>query len=219
MNREKHAASNYMSGAKTAVTQSAMKSRPAYPGLRPDPFAKLNLIVVDGAGRTAAAAMTRDVDDSYIARSTVLINAYGLSNSDPASELGRLQSANIWIFPSRETLLKRFDAALHAAHMGTRVYVAGDEPLIGSVVKLAIAHGISHNSVISEHCGTLHRRVQCVHCKGYTDDVTTNPVQCAHCGLTLFVRDHYSRLAGAFQGVRIDAEAPGQIPEIKVEFA
>lgn len=28
----------------------------------------------------------------------------------------------------------------------------------------------------------------------------------------LLVRDHYSRRIGTFQGVRIDAEAPGAVP-------
>jgi hypothetical protein len=58
-----------------------------------------------------------------------------------------------------------------------------------------------------------------VHCKGFTENVTTNPVACAHCGLTLLVRDHYSRRIGAFQGVCVDAEAPGEVPEMKVDFA
>jgi hypothetical protein len=34
----------------------------------------------------------------------------------------------------------------------------------------------------------------------------------------LLVRDHYSRRIGAFQGVCIDAEVPGELPEIKAEF-
>ena len=55
--------------------------------------------------------------------------------------------------------------------------------------------------------------MQCVHCKGITEDVTTDPFQCAHCGLHLFVRDHYSRRMAAFQGVRVDAEDPGNVPD------
>jgi dimethylamine monooxygenase subunit C len=51
-----------------------------------------------------------------------------------------------------------------------------------------------------------------VHCKGITDDVKTNPCKCAHCGLNLLVRDHYSRRLAAFQGVCIDAEEPGTAP-------
>ena len=48
--------------------------------------------------------------------------------------------------------------------------------------------------------------MQCVHCKGITEDVTTQPATCSHCGLLLLVRDHYSRRLAAFQGVCINAE-------------
>jgi dimethylamine monooxygenase subunit C len=57
-----------------------------------------------------------------------------------------------------------------------------------------------------------------VHCKGITENVATDPFRCGHCGLNLFVRDHYSRRIAAFQGVNIDAEDPGQVPEPVVRF-
>ena len=38
---------------------------------------------------------------------------------------------------------------------------------------------------------------------------------CSHCGLTLLVRDHYSRRLGAFQGVCINAEGPAEIPPVE----
>ena len=61
--------------------------------------------------------------------------------------------------------------------------------------------------------GSAARRVQCVHCKGITDNVRISPFTCSHCGLSLLVRDHYSRRIGAFQGVCIDAEEPGTVPQ------
>jgi hypothetical protein len=42
--------------------------------------------------------------------------------------------------------------------------------------------------------------------------VIIDPFKCSHCGLNLFVRDHYSRRIAAFQGVCIDAENPGNVP-------
>jgi hypothetical protein len=63
-----------------------------------------------------------------------------------------------------------------------------------------------------------HPRVRCVHCRGVTENVATQPVVCAHCGLTLFVRDHYSRRIAAFMGVRADAEEPGVIPPFQELF-
>ena len=85
-------------------------------------------------------------------------------------------------------------------------------------MRVAWEFGIRHQSIRTEHRGSLARRVQCVHCKGLTEPVTTNIVACAHCGLHLLVRDHYSRRMGAFQGVNVDAEAPGQVPTIEEVF-
>lgn len=209
---------NQISECFEKMIQPGIKSRPVYPGLTPDRFAKSNIIAVDADGRDAVAEMGEVVDDDFVGRTTVLLNKARLNGGDPAIPLGRLRAANLWVFPTLETLISRLDAVLGTARMGTRIYAAGNEPLLGSVIKTALAHGIAHNSVFTEHRGSLRRRVQCVHCKGFTEDVTTNPVTCAHCGLNLLVRDHYSRRIGAFQGVRIDAEVPGEIPQTKVEF-
>jgi hypothetical protein len=102
--------------------------------------------------------------------------------------------------------------------MGTRLYVAGTEGFIGQALQVAMELGVDPASVLTEHCGSLARRVQCVHCKGITENVTANPVSCSRCGLALFVRDHYSRRIGAFQGVNIDAEAPGTAPAPEEKF-
>jgi predicted RNA-binding Zn-ribbon protein involved in translation (DUF1610 family) len=48
-----------------------------------------------------------------------------------------------------------------------------------------------------------------------TENVTATPFTCSHCGLSLFVRDHYSRRLGAFQGVCVDAEEPGVLPPVE----
>ena len=90
--------------------------------------------------------------------------------------------------------------------MGLRVYLAGTEGLIGQAMQAALEAGIDHTSIQTEHRGSLARRMQCVHCKGITEDVTTQPATCSHCGLLLLVRDHYSRRLAAFQGVCINAE-------------
>ena len=102
--------------------------------------------------------------------------------------------------------------------MGARFYVSGTEGFIGQAMQVAIEHGIDFNSIRTEHRGSMARRVQCVHCKGITDNVTTQPCTCSHCGLTLLVRDHYSRRIAAFQGVCIDAEEPGTAPAPEVLF-
>jgi DNA-directed RNA polymerase subunit RPC12/RpoP len=107
---------------------------------------------------------------------------------------------------------------LSGARMGTRIYAAGSETMIGLAVQLAQEFAMDPQAVLTEHRGTQARRVQCVHCKGFTENVTTNIVRCAHCGTNLLVRDHYSRRLAAFQGVCVDAEVPGELPEIVEVF-
>ena len=86
------------------------------------------------------------------------------------------------------------------------------------VAAAAQAAGLVYEAVQMEHRGSLARRVQCVHCKGVTENVTHDPFVCSHCGLNLFVRDHFSRRLAAFQGVNIDAEDPGLVPESVERF-
>lgn len=192
---------------------SGIKSRPVYAGLSPDLYAKQNIIVTNADGAAAVADMLRQCDAAFAQRSTVLL----VGNASPDAE-ATLSKTTVWRFPTLQTAIVRLGVVLSTARMGTRIYAAGDEPLLGIVVKTAVEHGVEHNSVRTEHRGSTKRRVQCVHCKGITDDVTTNPVTCAHCGTALLVRDHFSRRIGAFQGVRIDAEAPGDIPASLGDF-
>ena len=114
--------------------------------------------------------------------------------------------------------LRRLRAILQNAKMGLRLYISGTEGFIGQVMQVAIECGIDFNSIRTEHRGSEARRVQCVHCKGITDDVKTSPFICTHCGLSLLVRDHYSRRIAAFQGVCIDAEEPGTAPAPELMF-
>ena len=97
--------------------------------------------------------------------------------------------------------------------MGTQVYLTGTEGLMGKAQNECMQAGIPHTAIQTEHRSSVVRRMQCVHCKGITEDVATDPYVCSHCGLNLFVRDHYSRRLAAFQVVCIDAEDPGNVPE------
>lgn len=200
------------------MLESEIKSRPKYPGLKPDLQAKQNLMVADAGGSEAIADLAKKVDQEFLSRTTVILCRAGGNGTDPLERLKSLGITDIAVFPTIETAISRLDGVLDKALMSTRLYVAGTEPLIGLVEKTAMAHGVGHSSIYKEHRGSLKRRVQCVHCKGITENVTTNPVICAHCGYSLLVRDHYSRRHAAFQGVRIDADAPGNIPEEKADY-
>lgn len=197
---------------------SGIKSRPVYPGLSPDPNARCNVIVCDPAGADAVSELLARADAGFSRRSNVILAAEGASGPALDALERRFDGVHLEVMPDLAAALARLDALLASATMGLRLYAAGTEPLIGSVVKLGAGHFIDPQSIRTEHRGSLKRRVQCVHCKGLIEDVITNPVTCTRCGLLLLVRDHYSRRLAAFQGVCINAEDPEDKPEPKVEF-
>lgn len=195
-----------------------IKSRPQYPGLEPDPGARRHLIAAEGEGALVVADLFAAAPDGFAARATILYTPGGSAPADHPLRLAALAADIVQTLPSIATLLVRLNANLANATMGTRLYATGTEGFIGQVMQLALAHDIDHRSVLTEHRGSRARRVQCVHCKGITEGVTTSIAACAHCGLGLLVRDHYSRRLGAFMGVAADAEAPGEPPAVTEPF-
>jgi predicted RNA-binding Zn-ribbon protein involved in translation (DUF1610 family) len=192
---------------------AGIKSRPEYKGLDIDPHAKRHLFVLEGEGASALADRAEATDRAFLAKAEVLYLAAGAAPKAYDAMLAALQPDVFWQAPTLQPLLFRLRACLEQARMGTRLYIAGTEGFIGQVMQVALEFGIDFHSIRTEHRGSAARRVQCVHCKGITDDITTSPFACSHCGLSLLVRDHYSRRLGAFQGVNIDAEEPGTAPE------
>jgi hypothetical protein len=194
-----------------------IKSRPSYAGLAPDLTARRHLIAAEGEGALAVTNLVAQATGDFLARAVILYARSGSLADDP-KRLAALGADACYVFPSVPTLLVRLSAIMTTTTMGTRLYASGTEGFIGEVIQLASTHGIDHRSISAEHRGSLARRVQCVHCKGITERVTTNIVRCAHCGTSLLVRDHYSRRLGAFMGVVADAEAPGELPAIEEIF-
>jgi hypothetical protein len=202
----------------TPVNAPSMRSRPVYAALQPRP-GKLHVIVADGEGADAVADMLAGAND----RAEMLSAAHvmycpGPTGTDGSARLEALGAAQFFRAPTIPALLPRLVRVLSDAHMGTQFYLAGTESLIGQAEREIMNTGFPYASIQKEHRGSTLRRVQCVHCKGITENVATDPFKCSHCGLNLFVRDHYSRRIAAFQGVNIDAEDPGEVPESVVRF-
>jgi len=200
------------------MAASTIKSRPIYPGLSPDLNARTNLIVCDTPGAEAVVELLARSDSVFAGRSEIVLVAEAASEAELQARTQQFAPAKIEVVETLPAAIARLNAILASASMGLRLYAAGSEPLIGSVVQAGMEHFIDPLSIRTEHRGSLKRRVQCVHCKGMTENVITNPVTCAGCGLLLMVRDHYSRRLAAFQGVCINAEVPDEKPEPKVEF-
>ena len=196
----------------------AIKSRPVYGVLAPRPGA-LHLIVADGEGAAAVTdLLAKAIDRSGMLAATHIIYTPGPDGTDHSAALSASGAAQFYRAPTISTLLPRLQRVLTDAHMGTQFYLTGTEGLIGQAERDIMATGFPARDIQKEHRGSTVRRVQCVHCKGITENVATDPFQCSHCGLNLFVRDHYSRRLAAFQGVNIDAEDPGQVPQSVVKF-
>lgn len=198
-----------------------IKSRPVYTTLAPRP-GRQHLVVTDDGGTPAILDLLGAGDDAFRAQA-VLIHAPPPDGSPGSTAVARsltAAGAGVTLVADDEYgAIATLSDRLAGARMGTQVYVAGTENLIGRVVEVSLAAGLELGAIMAEHRGSHERRVQCVHCKVVTDHVTTQPVRCSGCGLALLVRDHYSRRIGAFQGVSIDAEEPGSAPPPEAIFA
>jgi dimethylamine monooxygenase subunit C len=196
----------------------AIKSRPVYSTLEQRPGA-LHLMVADGEGADAIIeAIAKSPNPADFLAAMHIIYTPGPNGTDLSAVLKQVGAAQFYRAPTIPTLLPRLAQVLATARMGTQFYLAGTEGLIGQAERDIMATGIPYRDIQKEHRGSTLRRVQCVHCKGITENVATDPFKCSHCGLNLFVRDHYSRRLAAFQGVNIDAEDPGQVPAPVVRF-
>lgn len=198
---------------------TAIKSRPVYDVLEPR-VGSLHLVVADGEGADAVVDMLAKAGserDAMLARMHILYTP-GPNGTNLNARLEQLGAAQHFFAPTIPTLFPRLVRILSDAHMGMQFYLAGSEGLMGQAEREIAATGFPFKEIQKEHRGSTVRRVQCVHCKGITENVRHDPFKCSHCGLNLFVRDHYSRRIAAFQGVNIDAEDPGQVPESVERF-
>ena len=201
------------------VFEKSIRSRPVYGTLQPR-AGTAHLCVADGEGAGAIRDLfaKAGAEAPAMLAKTHIIYVPGANGTDEFASLEALGAAQCHRSPSFWAAEPRLKKVLADAHMGLQVYLAGTETLIGLAQRDVIEAGLPHDAVQTEHRGSLSRRVQCVHCKGITENVTTDPYVCSHCGLNLFVRDHYSRRLAAFQGVNIDAEEPGNGPPAVERF-
>lgn len=199
--------------------EPSIRSRPVYGELSPRSGSG-HLFVADGEGAEAILDLFNKAGSqapALLAKSHIMYMP-GPNGTDLGARLEALGAAQYHRSPSFASAQSRLKKVLNDAHMGLQIYLAGTEGLIGQAQREVIEAGLPHEAVQTEHRGSTVRRVQCVHCKGITENVRTDPFKCSHCGLHLFVRDHYSRRLAAFQGVNIDAEDPGQVPDAVERF-
>ncbi|MDO5630786.1 MAG: dimethylamine monooxygenase subunit DmmA family protein [Paracoccus sp. (in: a-proteobacteria)] len=182
---------------------SLFVSRPVYARLEPRPCSAA-LMICDDNGAAALADLGRAAPD--LMTKTTIIHVAATARPGALIDLARR-------YDETSDLNAAIDAAMANARMGLQVFLAGSEGVIAQAQARLLLHGVPLGAIQSEHRGTAARRMQCVHCKTIAENVTTDPYTCPGCGRALFVRDHFSRRLGAFQGVCVDAETPGIIPD------
>jgi dimethylamine monooxygenase subunit C len=213
---------------------TGIKSKPVYAPLQADTRGRYHLMLGMGVG---AAPLLRVIAEMRSAAAQSLQNTRVLFVPDAGNEAatGQLEPApaiaspeieqfraaavaDVRAFRDTPGLLEQFRTTLGQSLMGTRLYVAGPESFIGLVMKIALEFNLNKDEIRAEECGTLARRVYCIHCRATTENVRTNIVRCVECQRWLLVRDHYSRRLAAYMGVMVDAEAPGELPPLKEVF-
>ena len=194
-----------------------IRSKPIYSTLIWQPHATAHLVLVEGdAGAIAAIRLFQQMQPM---QRTLLIQ---LASDNVASKYSAALQAvvadELQIVSSDVLLAQALESFLSKATMGLRIYVAGSENFMWSVAEIAQGYGINEADIFKELTGTLARSVYCVHCKAITHHVHHNISKCDGCGRMLFIRDHFSRRLGAYMGLMVDAETPGELPEIMEIF-
>ena len=190
---------------------TGIKSRPVYDRLAPFPDALLHLVVGQGSGGSAMSRLLAEMPPG--AEVEVMYSTESFTGQNHLAALKAAAPGACEGFGSNAALAEALHVRLARAFMGTRLYLAGSESFIGLAMKVARQFDLNADEVLREHCGSLVRRVWCVHCDTYSENITQRVFSCSGCGKPLVVRDHYSRLMGAFMGVQGDAEVPGELPE------
>jgi dimethylamine monooxygenase subunit C len=207
------------------VLVTGIKSKPVYAPLRADTGGRYHLMLGKGIGNVALMRVLHELRSTApqaLARTRVLSipreSSAAPAGSAAPEDYAALGLEELRLFQDVPALLRDFRTLLDDALMGTRLYVAGPESFIGLAMKIALEFDLNKDEIRAEELGTLARRVYCIHCRTTTEDVRTNIVRCLDCDRWLLVRDHYSRRLAAYMGVMVDAEAPGELPEIKEVF-
>jgi predicted RNA-binding Zn-ribbon protein involved in translation (DUF1610 family) len=191
---------------------TGIKSRPVYDKLRPLTGGKRHVIAGQGSGAEAMVRLLGDLQEAR-AFTTVHYSTESFTGRNLVELLRPITVEALNIYETNHALVAALERSLSEARMGTRLYLSGSESFIGTAMQVATLYNLNTDEVLREHTGTLVRRVWCVHCDSYTENVTKRVFECPNCHRMLVVRDHYSRRLAAFQAVKADAEVPGELPQ------
>jgi ferredoxin-NADP reductase len=192
-----------------------IKSKPIYDTFVWKEKATSHLVIAQSQGGMSVLKLFQQMHPKQPVTVLYVIDADNDSGRDFSNTLKKVVQDDLKLFHSEDDILNDLTSILPMKRMGLRIYVAGSEGFIWSVAQAVKAFGVEDADIMKEITGTLARSVYCVHCKAITHNITTNIGKCSGCDRMLFVRDHFSRNLGAYMGLMIDAESPGEIPEIE----
>ncbi|MGB7268283.1 MAG: hypothetical protein WBC90_02040, partial [Albidovulum sp.] len=150
------------------VFETSIKSRPVYGTLEPRP-GKAHLMIADAEGAGAILDLAKAAPAGLFAHAHILYIPKK-TGEKYTNALKALNPAQFYTGPSYEASLSRLRRVLMDAHMGLQLYLSGTESLMGQAMLEATNAGIPHSAIQTEHRGSTARRMQCVHCKGITED-------------------------------------------------
>lgn len=190
---------------------TGIKSRPVYDHLHLMPRGRRHVVAAQGSGGEAVLRLLAELN-GLKTEVELLYSEESFSGNNWSSELQLAAPGGAKIFQTNGELIEALAGLLSGASIGTVLYLSGSETFIGCAMQVASAYDLKRDEVLREHCGTFARRVLCIHCNTFNDDITRRVFRCDSCGEMLVVRDHYSRTWAAFMGVKADAETPGTLP-------
>ena len=195
---------------------SGIKSKPIYCTLSPDTSGLRHLLIAQGQGGAATERIYRALNSP--AETEIYYSAFSILGFNYAQLIQELPSRVTRSYEHDQPLVADLREVFLNAQMGIRLYISGTEPFIWTVTNLALAFGVKEDEIQQELADSQARQIACVHCNALTYPVRNNIAPCAGCGRHLLVRDHFSRRLNAYMGVQVDAEVPGEIPEIVEVF-
>lgn len=191
-----------------------IRSKPVYEALVWQQAATAHLLLAEGStGGLVAIKLFGQMQPMQAI--TVMLVKDKISDVDYSSTLKTIVTDDLLVYETADEAFIALKQYLAQAKMGLRIYVAGTEKFMWSIAEVAQEFGVDDADITKEITGTLARSVYCVHCKAITHDAHTNIKKCCRCGRMLFVRDHFSRRLGAYMGLMVDAESPGELPAIE----
>lgn len=180
-----------------AVAINAIKSRPVYHEVAPDPGVGCHVFItdIDGLGKI----QTHQALSTATEQRALYVGA-----SDAEPEGFALLDPAIW----QQALAQQ----VSLLGMSSAFYVAGSEAFLWHVHRVLSEAGFADSQIHLLAPSGNQRDLFCTHCYHVTHKVTQSPAECGGCGRLLLVRDHFSRLMGAYVGVQINAEDPDDVP-------